>query len=227
LILLFLKTKEKVQPFDRVTPHPLADLRDGLRYLEKNPKIRNAMVQLVILFSIFAALSVLAVSLAERLPNMRAEQFGFILATAGLGMAIGATLIGNVGQRFSHQKLSLWGSLGVGMSLLALSLSTKSLALALFTTTILGLSAAFVGVPMQTDIQSETPPSMRGKVFGLQNNVVNIALSLPLAVAGIAETRFGLRPVLVSLALMAIAGGLLTSSYFYPRDGDRSIKVDK
>jgi len=198
-----------------------------LRYLEKNPKIRNAMVQLVILFSIFAALSVLAVSLAERLPNMRAEQFGFILATAGLGMAIGATLIGNVGQRFSHQKLSLWGSLGVGMSLLALSLSTKSLVLALFTTTVLGLFAAFVGVPMQTDIQSETPPSMRGKVFGLQNNVVNIALSLPLAVAGIAETRFGLRPVLVSLALMAIAGGLLTSSYFYPRDGDRSIKVDK
>jgi MFS family permease len=227
LILLFLKTKEKVQPFDRVTPHPLADLRDGLRYLEKNPKIRNAMVQLVILFSIFAALSVLAVSLAERLPNMRAEQFGFILATAGLGMAIGATLIGNVGQRFSHQKLSLWGSLGVGMSLLALSVSTKSLVLALFTTTVLGLFAAFVGVPMQTDIQSETPPSMRGKVFGLQNNVVNIALSLPLAVAGIAETRFGLRPVLVSLALMAIAGGLLTSSYFYPRDGDRSIKVDK
>jgi predicted MFS family arabinose efflux permease len=216
IILCFLRTKEKSEPLGHETPHPLEDLKDGLRYLQKNPKVRNAMIQLVILFSIFAALSVLAVSLAERLPNMQAEQFGFLLATAGLGMALGAGLVGNVGQRFAHQQLSLWGSLGVGLALLALSLSTQSLTLALLTTTILGLFASFVGVPMQTDIQAETPASMRGKVFGLQNNVVNIALSLPLAVAGIAETRFGLRPVLLSLAIMAIAGGLLTW-YFAPK----------
>ena len=62
---------------------------------------------------------------------------------------------------------------------------------------------------MQTTIQSETPPAMRGKVFGLQNNAVNIALSLPLALAGLAETFFGLQPVLLALAGLAIAGGLL------------------
>jgi hypothetical protein len=50
---------------------------------------------------------------------------------------------------------------------------------------------------------------MRGKVFGLQNNAVNIALSLPLALAGIAETLFGLQPVLFALAGLAIAGGIL------------------
>ena len=51
---------------------------------------------------------------------------------------------------------------------------------------------------------------MRGKIFGLQNNAINIALSLPLALAGVAETFLGLRAVFVSLALLAIAGGLLT-----------------
>jgi hypothetical protein len=40
--------------------------------------------------------------------------------------------------------------------------------------------------------------------------VNNIALSLPLALAGVAESLFGLRPVLLSLAFMAIAGGVLT-----------------
>jgi hypothetical protein len=62
---------------------------------------------------------------------------------------------------------------------------------------------------MQTTIQAETPPAMRGKVFGLQNNVINIALSLPLALAGFAETLLGLQPVLISLAALAIAGGVL------------------
>jgi hypothetical protein len=62
---------------------------------------------------------------------------------------------------------------------------------------------------MQTTIQGQTPPAMRGKVFGLQNNAVNIALSLPLALAGIAETFFGLQPVLLGLSGLAIAGGVL------------------
>jgi hypothetical protein len=47
---------------------------------------------------------------------------------------------------------------------------------------------------------------MRGKVFGLQNNVVNIALSLPLALAGVAETMIGLQAVFSILAAIAIAG---------------------
>ena len=63
---------------------------------------------------------------------------------------------------------------------------------------------------MQTTIQAETPEEMRGKVFGLQNNAINIALSLPLALAGVAETFFGLPVVLLALASLALAGGVLT-----------------
>jgi hypothetical protein len=62
---------------------------------------------------------------------------------------------------------------------------------------------------MQTTIQAETPKEMRGKVFGLQNNAVNIALSLPLALAGVAETILGLRTVFFSLAALVVAGGVL------------------
>jgi len=63
---------------------------------------------------------------------------------------------------------------------------------------------------MQTAIQEETPEDMRGKVFGLQNNAINIALSLPLVLAGLAETWFGLQAVFLALAALALAGGILT-----------------
>ncbi|MEO1128045.1 MAG: arabinose efflux permease, partial [Cyanobacteria bacterium J06639_16] len=66
------------------------------------------------------------------------------------------------------------------------------------------------GIPMQTTIQEKTPEEMRGKVFGLQNNLVNIALSLPLALTGLAETAFGLTPVFLGLATFVAGGGLLT-----------------
>jgi hypothetical protein len=63
---------------------------------------------------------------------------------------------------------------------------------------------------MQTAIQTETPAAMRGKVFGLQNNLINIALSLPLTLAGIAETFIGLKAVFFTLAAIVCIGGLFT-----------------
>lgn len=210
VLLLLLKTGEKFPDPEQEPPHVWQDLRDGLRYLKQNHRVRNALIQLVILFSIFAALAVLAVRLAEIIPGLKSSQFGFLLAAGGVGIAAGATLLGQYGQRFSHASLSLCGSVGVAASLVCLSMFTKQLWVELVAIALLGGFASLVAIPMQTTIQKETPPEMRGKVFGLQNNVINIALSLPLALAGVAETFIGLRAVFLSLAAIAIAGGVLT-----------------
>ncbi|HEY9850127.1 MAG TPA: MFS transporter [Leptolyngbyaceae cyanobacterium] len=210
VILLLLKTGEKVGSEEREPPHVLADLRDGFLYLKQQRRVRTALIQLIILFSIFAALSVLAVSVAERIPEMKASQFGFLMAAGGFGLGIGAAILGHYGQRFCHVWLSLWGSAGVAASLIGLSLFTDNLWMVLLLVTLMGGCGALVAVPMQTAIQKETPPEMRGKVFGLQNNAINIALSLPLALAGVAETFFGLKAVFLGLSGAAIAGGLLT-----------------
>ena len=210
LILLILTTGEKLEHSERETPHVWADIKDGIAYLGEKPRVRNALIQLVILFSIFAALAVLAVSLADRIPQIEADQFGFLLAAAGLGMGASAAFLGNRGQSIDRARLSLIGSFGVAASLAGLSFATNNLWWALGMTTLLGVFAALVGVPMQTTIQSRTPEAMRGKVFGLQNNAVNIALSLPLVLAAEAESRFGLPAVILGLAGVAAAGGVLT-----------------
>jgi predicted MFS family arabinose efflux permease len=210
MLLLLLKTGEKHPHTEQEPPHVLQDLRDGLQYLGQNSRIRTALVQLVILFSVFAALAVLAVRMAEVIPGMKSSQFGFLLAAGGVGIAAGATLLGQYGQRFSHTQLSLYGSMGIAASLIGLSVFTKQLWTVLLLITLLGGFAALVAIPTQTTIQKETPPEMRGKVFGLQNNVINIALSLPLALAGLAETFIGLQAVFLGLAAIVIAGGLLT-----------------
>ncbi|MEL6927409.1 MAG: MFS transporter [Cyanobacteria bacterium J06600_6] len=209
LILLFLTTGEKLESGSE-KPHVWADIKEGIDYLGKKPRVRNALIQLVILFSIFAALAVLAVSLADKIPQITAEQFGLLLAAAGVGMGASAAILGSKGQNISRPKLSLIGSIGVAASLVGLSLATESLWLALTMTALLGAFAALVGVPMQTTIQSRTPEAMRGKVFGLQNNAVNIALSLPLVLAATAEARFGLPAVILGLAVIAGVGGILT-----------------
>jgi MFS family permease len=212
-ILMLLKTKETVpSDSDESLPDVWANIRDGLRYLKQQDHVRSAMIQLVILFSIFAALAVLAVRLAEVMPEIKSSQFGFLLAAGGVGMAIGAVGVGQFGQRLSRAQLSLYGSTGMAVSLATISFFTQHLFPTLLLLVVLGACAAITGVPMQTAIQEETPEEMRGKVFGLQNNAINIALSLPLALAGVAETLFGLQTVFIGLAVLALFGGILTWS---------------
>lgn len=210
LLLLTLRTAEPPYDPDKEHPHVFQDIKDGLRYLSQEGRVRAALIQLVMLFSIFAALAVLAVRLAEVMPAIQSDQFGFLLAAGGVGMALGAMGLGQFGQRFSRRQLSLFGSVGMAIALAIMSFVTHQLWITLLLLALLGCFAAMIGVPMQTTIQAETPEEMRGKVFGLQNNAINIALSLPLALAGVAETYLGLQTVFLILAAFAIAGGLLT-----------------
>lgn len=210
LILLLLVTNEKSHSKENVSNHFFSDLKDGFVYLGENNRLRNALIQLIILFSVLAALTVLAVRVAEIIPNTTTEQFGFLLSSGGVGIAVGAILLGQFGQNFSTSHLSLTGCMGMAISLAGLAIFTQQLWAVLFLICSLGVSFALVGIPLQTAIQTETPVQMRGKVFGLQNNLINIALTLPLALAGIAETFFGVQTVFLTLAAIVFCAGILT-----------------
>ncbi|MEB3213121.1 MAG: MFS transporter [Leptolyngbyaceae bacterium] len=221
LVLLLIRAPDEKSISEPSTTEVWDDMKEGLEYLRDHPTVRSALIQLVILFSVFAALAVLAVRLAELIPTIDADQFGFLLAAAGLGMALGAVMIGQFGQRMGRSLLSLIGSVGMAICLGTLSLFTQQLWPALIIVSLLGGFAAIVGIPMQTTIQAQTPENKRGKVFGLQNNAVNIALSLPLALAGVAETLVGLPTVLLGLAGITLTGGLLT--WYSSRKGSKQV----
>lgn len=212
ILLIFIRTGETKQIPTGDEPHVLADLKDGIRYLGENKQIKGALIQLVITQSVIASMTVVAVRMAELLPEIKASQFGFLLAAGGVGMGLGAVGLSYVGQKLSRPQLSLYGSMGLAAALVGLSFS-QSLWLSLVFLVTMGVFSAVVMIPMQTTIQSETPEEMRGKVFGLQNNAVNIALSLPLALTGIAETAFGISTVLLGLAAIAAIGGIFTQKY--------------
>ena len=194
---------------------PWSDFKEGLRYLQKNRLIWNAILQLTVLYSVFAALTVLSIDLAADI-GLKAKQFGFLLAASGVGMVFGAAILGHWGDRFQNKPLPLIGFLSMGFVLGMFSF-TKNLPLGLGLSALLGLGASLIGVPMQTLIQEQTPESMRGKVFGFQNNVVNIALSAPLAITGpltdaagkaFGSDAVGLRIVLLGMSFIVCLVGV-------------------
>lgn len=205
-VLYLIPVREKITDGQLVGLNPWNDFKAGLAYLRQNRLVSNAMVQLTILYSVFAALTVLAINMAQEV-GLKPTQFGFLLAAAGVGMVLGAGVLGHWGDRFHHKPLPLIGFLSMAFVLGVFTYANRlwlGLALSVF----LGVGAAFVGVPMQTLIQRQTPESMRGKVFGFQNNVVNIALTVPLAIAGPLTVKFGLQVVLIGMSLLVSLVGI-------------------
>jgi len=186
--------------------NPVADFKEGVRYLKKNRLILNAMLQLTTLYCVFAALMVLAIRLAADF-GLKEQQFGFFLAAAGIGMVIGAGTLGHWGDKLHHKPLPLIGFLVMAL-VLGVFTFTHNLLLALGLSGLLGMGASLIGVPMQTLIQQQTPPSMYGKVFGFQNHAVNIALSAPLAITGPLTDALGLRTVLVAMSVVVATVGV-------------------
>ncbi|MBV6626836.1 MAG: MFS transporter [Rivularia sp. (in: Bacteria)] len=186
--------------------NPLTEFKDCLRYLKKKRLIMNAMVQLTALYCVFAALVALSIRLAAKF-GLKEKQFGFFLAAAGVGMVLGAGILGHWGERFHHKPLPLFGFLSMAF-VLAVFTFIYNLPLALALSVLLGLGAALIAVPMQTLIQQQTPPEMHGKMFGFQNHAVNIALTAPLLITERLTNYFGLRVVLLGISFIVATIGI-------------------
>ena len=188
--------------------NPVAEFLQGWQYLRTNRLVWNAMVQIVALYCVFASLLELSIRLANRL-RLEQTDFSFFVAAAGVGMVLGAAIIGHFSQQLDRQPLPLIGFIFMALAL-GMFIFTYNLPWGLFLCVFLGLGASLVNVPMQTLIQQYTPPSMHGKVFGFQNHAVNIALSFPLLITTKLVNALGLSLFLFGMSLTVAIIGLWT-----------------
>ncbi len=203
-----VKIQETIDPNQHTSRvNPWRELKVGFDYLRSNKLLLNAMLQLAVLFATIAALPVLSIKLTAEV-GLQPEQFGFLVAPLGIGLVLGAGILGHFGTRLQPKSLPLIGFMGMSI-VLAIFTFVNNLAIGLLCAGILGLGASLIAVPMQTLIQERTPESMRGKVFGFQNNAVNIAVAVPLIIAGPLTDRFGLQPVLWGMSIIVTVAGIL------------------
>ena len=158
--------------------------------------------------------------------------FSYLMAVAGLGMGVSAALVGKFGSRFGKEKLISRGFISMGAILIALAnvqvlshwfqvaskagvASALEIGIAFVLAFFLGLSAAAIAVPIQTLLQEKTPEHLRGKVFGVQNMLVNTAMTLPMSLAGVlADALDNVSPGNGVIWVMSLVGLILILGAF-------------
>ncbi len=202
LCLLFVQPRFQPAVIKSSESSVWSEMREGFQYILHNRGILFALFRLILLFSAFAALTILVIGFVEDVLQLEKRYFGYLLAVSGLGMGLGATCVGRLVLWLGKARLIFIGFLSMGSVLIFLSnihiisglfaaasragrASKPEVLIALTLAFLLGLTAAWVAVPLQTLLQEEIPEGMRGKVFGVQNMLINTALTLPMSLAGV------------------------------------------
>jgi predicted MFS family arabinose efflux permease len=201
------------------------DLSVGFKYIFSNQAVFRAIVKITILFSTIITLNIVAVGLAQQVLHIQPFQFGYLVATAGLGLMIGNFVVGSVGHHVKPSELSHAGFMLLGIflsalgclryvdSILSLS-STHSgyemlFGAALLLIALTGGACAMVAIPTQSGLQATVPETLRGKVFGAQITAMSAASMMPVVLAGIGTDNLpgGVSTTLLLMGIPAAAAG--------------------
>jgi predicted MFS family arabinose efflux permease len=240
LCLVGVVEKKVEHDHEKVIKEFFEEFKDGLRYIKDSPIVLNAMLKLATLFSTIVALCILSISISTQwlypeFPKLGAQKFAYIVAYSGLGMVVGAFLVGKFWRKKSKYLLVFSGFTIMGLSLMILSTTgmipdkriiqvpiieifgfhmeafdlTVRMIYTYCIATVIGFGSALVAIPVQTILQSSIPEQMRGKVFGVQFTILSTSSTLPVVIVAIGADMIGLLYMLLIIGLPLLIFGTL------------------
>ena len=189
----------------------LAEIGTGLRWLWARAALRRVMaVALLLNLGLNAAVTTLLYHLA--MTGEAPARIGLVSTALGLGMLLGSVAAAPVVQRFPSGWVAMVGLSLTGLSMLALPFAPCFWGtLAILTVGILGAPA--VNAAVISYLMHQTPRSVLGRVMSAVELVSTGALPLAPIVAGWGLAALGLRPTLLSCAVVCLlaVGAILSS----------------
>jgi len=195
--------------FRKTFPHPLADLKDGIRYCWNHPRIRRILT-LVPAISLFGfGHSILAPVFAKDIYLGDARTLGFLMSATGVGSVLAGIFLGTRANAESMTRIMAWGAVIGGLGMVAIG-GVTSLALALVSFGAAGLGGALVMVAANTALQTTVEDEKRGRVMSIFTMGQGFFPLGSLLVGGVAESWGPRWTIAACGGACVIAGALFT-----------------
>jgi DHA3 family macrolide efflux protein-like MFS transporter len=192
-------------------PTLLADVQEGLRYVNKWPGLMTILGMALMLNFLLTPTSSLAPLLITKYFGKGALEFGLFDSAWGFGVIAGGLLLGIWGGFKRKVATSMMGIIGIGVGIGMTGFApANAFWLALVGMTITGITNPLANGPLYALLQTIVRPDMQGRVMALVGSFAMAMTPLGLLVAGPVSDAIGIRAWywiagIVTL-LMGIAG---------------------
>jgi MFS family permease len=213
-----MKTKLSATATDTAKAVPMNELSrvwyevtETVQFIREKPPLLRAFGQLGLAVALIFTIFTLSQGYMKTVLQLDPRDSYVILVPAALGMGIIAVYLGR-SNNTNRSNLITQGMLALGVLLFLMGIGPYALGLvharALFLAFAAVVGACFgaafgaVFIPAVTLLQESTDPEQRGRTFGAMFTVLNLAIAVPLFLAGLAADTFGLNLVLVLMGLI-------------------------
>jgi predicted MFS family arabinose efflux permease len=210
IVLIPLKIREPSKSRKEVWQ----DILIGFEFIRRNQVVRYSLMKLFVSASAIATLSLLAISYSSTVLGIGEKNFGYLILAVGVGMLIGMVTLERLRHYFKLGTIVVSSFLLSGAILIWLAFVTN-ITLALGLILGLGLGNIYITSSIQTILQHKIPRQIRGRVFGVQNMLVNSAFTLPVVLFGAIADFWGVVVAIIVLGAAVLAMGL--AGIFLPK----------
>jgi len=204
ILLIPFKFHERLVKKDT---HVIQDLREGFEFIRQNQVIQFSLLKLFVATAAIAVLSVLAIGYAKDVLQIGKENFGYLILVVGAGMFVGMALLERLTHFIKKGTLVVVSFICSGIVLLAMSV-VNDLNPALVLIFLLGVGNVFITTSIHTIMQHRIPREIRGRVFGVQNMIINSAFTFPVLLFGLIADRLRIPFALAILGWVVLGMGI-------------------
>ena len=191
----------------------LPEMKAGWDYIRSSKPVRFVVFFFAMAGIPFGAIIVLKVVLLTEVLGFSAEQYGFLMSIEGIGLVMGALLVGYLGNRLTEMKLMLGGVGVLGLGFLALSQSSGFL-LAGACLLVVGAAASMANVAYGTFLQKNVADEFRSRVFSFDIAIGDAFALVAMGFAGVLGDLAGVANVMALSGV--IAAGLCLLAFAVP-----------
>jgi len=210
------------------------EAREVFTFLRKVRKVMHALLMLTVAQAVIFMFAVLAPGYVTTILEAPLESLSVILiAPAGLGLGLGAFMLGSMGKKLKHKWTSAVGFMVVGIAFVLLPfvsrvtshgfvqslnyylppiLHINILHIIVVLAAIIGFAISLVFIPSNATIQIETSEEMRGRMYGLLSSLIGAVSFLPVVLAGGLADLLGVGAVITGVGILLM---MLSSIYLF------------
>jgi predicted MFS family arabinose efflux permease len=184
---------------------------ETVTFIRERPQLLRSFGQLGLAVMLIFTIFTLSQGYMKTVLNLDPRDSYIILVPAALGMGAVAVYLGR-GHVSNRDNLITQGMLALGVMLFLMGIGPYALsvlhakefflAFAAVVGAFFGAAFGAVFIPAVTLLQESTEPEQRGRTFGAMFTVLNLAIAIPLFLAGLAADTFGLNLVLVLMGII-------------------------